>query len=208
MRSPPCSTMSGSMSPRSWRCPSRGGVGPPPGGRRLPPVAQRRGGEPHEATDAKTAIALYCTRDLGLDPKDVDDACEEIAAHAQRVYPPGTVGHAYRVLLRLAQPWQTRYPLLETSGIIGDHHDDDPAGPEQGGVRTPHLAHPLFPLARAPLLPIGLLNGGADGDAVVPPHNLSELWTALEHVWQDPNESLDDLMEVLPGPDFPTGGGG
>src|SRR3972149_3477930 len=62
-------------------------------------------------------------------------------------------------------------------------------------------------MARAPLLPIGLLNGGADGGGMVPPHNLSELWTALEHVRQDPDESLDDLMEVLPGPDFSTGGG-
>jgi DNA gyrase subunit A len=174
--------------------------------RRLLHVVHELVDEPHEATDAKTAIALYCTRDLGLDPQDVDDACDELAAHTQRLYPPGTVGDAYRALLRLAQPWQTRYPLLETSGIIGDHHDDDPAGPEQVGVRISHLAHTLLPLDRAPLLPIGLLNGGADGDAVVPPHNLSELWTALEHVRQDPDESLDDLMEVLPGPDFPTGG--
>src|SRR3990170_3211517 len=131
--------------------------------RRLLHVVHELVDESHEATDAKTAIALYCTRDLGLDSKAVDDACEEIAAHAQRVYPPGTVGHAYRVLLSLAQPWQTRYPLLEASGIIGDHHDDDPAGPEQVGVRISRLAHTLLPLDRAPLLPIGLLNGGADG---------------------------------------------
>src|SRR3990172_8251287 len=179
MRSPPCSMMSGSMSPRSWRSSGGRGMTPDPskligwtapidlldGGspvvRRLLHVVHELVDEPHEATDAKTAIALYCTRDLGLDPRDVDDACEEIAGHAQPVYPPPTLGRAYRVLLRLAQPWQTRSPLLETSGTIGDHHDDDPAGPDQIGVRIAHLAHTLLPLDRAPLLPIGLLNGDA-----------------------------------------------
>lgn len=161
--------------------------------------------EPHYATDAKSVIALYGTRDLGLDPDDVEQACEDIAAQVQRVYPPGTVGDIYRTLLTLGQPWRTRYPLLDLSGMIGDHHDDDPGGPELVGVRVSTLAHTLIPLDRPPLLPIGLLNGSDHGDALIPPHNLSELWTALEHIRQDPAESLDDLMEVLPGPDFPTG---
>ncbi len=161
--------------------------------------------EPHHATDAKSVLSLYGTRDLGLDADDVERACEEIAAHTRRVYPPGTVGDAYRTLLKLGQPWRARYPLLDLSGMIGDHHDDDPGGPDLVGVRVSKLAHTLIPLDRAPLLPIGLLNGSDDGDALIPPHNLSELWTALEHVRQDPAESLDDLMEVLPGPDFQTG---
>lgn len=173
--------------------------------RRLLHVVHELLDEPHDATDAKTVISLYCTRDLGLDADDVEQACEEIAAQVQRVYPPGTVGDAYRTLLKLGQPWRTRYPLLDLSGMTGDHHDDDPGGPELVGVRVSKLAHTLIPLDRAPLLPIGLLNGNDEGDALIPSHNLSELWTALEHLRQDPAESLDDLMEVLPGPDFPTG---
>ncbi len=174
--------------------------------RRLLHVAHELLDEPHHAIDAKTLLALYCTRDLSLDSDDVERALEDIAAHVQRFYPPGTVGGAYRTLLRLAQPWHARYPLLTASGMIGDHHDDDPGGPELVSVRVSAVAHTLLPLDRAPLLPIGLLNGSAEGDVLIPSHNLSELWTALEHLRQDPDESLDDLMEVLPGPDFPTGG--
>jgi DNA gyrase/topoisomerase IV subunit A len=90
--------------------------------------------------------------------------------------------------------------------MIGDHHDDEPGGPDLVSVRVSELSHTVLPLDRPPLLPIGLLNGRTDGDAVIPPHNLSELWTAMEHLRQDPDESLDDLMEVMPGPDFPSGG--
>lgn len=174
--------------------------------RRLLHVVHELLDEPHHAVDAKRVLALYCARDLGLDPDDVERACEDIGAHVQRIYPPGTVGDAYRTLLRLAQPWRTRYPLIDASGMIGDHHDDDPGGPDLLSLRVSRVSRIVLPLDRAPLLPIGLLNGQEESDAIVPPHNLSELWTAMEHIRQTPDESLDDLLEVLPGPDFPTGG--
>lgn len=174
--------------------------------RRLLHVAHELADEPHQRIDAKRIVTLFCTRELGLDPDDVEAACEEVAAHVQHHYLPGTVGHAYRTLLRLAQPWRVRYPLLEAAGMIGDHHDDDPGGPDLVSVRVSHVSDTVLPLDRPPLLPIGLLNGRSEGDAVIPPHNLSELWTAMEHLRQDPDESLDDLMEVMPGPDFASGG--
>lgn len=174
--------------------------------RRLLHVVHEVLDEPHHAVDAKRIVTLYCTRELGLDPRDVEEACEEIAAQVQRVYPPGTVGDAYRTLLRLAQPWRARYPLITASGLIGDHHDDDPGGPDLVSVRVSRVSHIVLPLDRAPLLPIGLLNGDLEHDVIVPSHHLSELWTAMEHIRQSPDESLDDLLEVLPGPDFPTGG--
>jgi DNA gyrase subunit A len=174
--------------------------------RRLLHVVHELVDEPDERIDAKRVVTLYCTRELGLDPDDVEAACEEVAAHVQHDYLPGTVGHVYRTLLRLTQPWRARYPLLEAAGMIGDHHDDEPGGPDLVSVRVSEVSHTVLPLDRPPLLPIGLLNGRSDSDAVIPPHNLSELWTAMEHLRQEPDESLDDLMEVMPGPDFPTGG--
>lgn len=174
--------------------------------RRLLHVVHELVDEPKDRIDVKSALTLFCTRELGLDADDVEAACEDVAAHVQHDYLPGTVGHAYRTLLRLAQPWRSRYPLLEAAGMIGDHHDDEPGGPDLTSVRVSDFLHTVLPLDRPPLLPIGLLNGRDDADAVVPSHNLSELWTAMEHVRQDSDESLDDLMEVLPGPDFPSGG--
>jgi len=174
--------------------------------RRLLHIVHELIDEPHDSVEARTVVALYATRELGLDPHDVEQACEAIAAHVERSYPPGTVGDAYRTLLRLAQPWHTRYPLLDARGAIGDHHDDDPAGPELVSLRPSDRSGTLLPLDRAPLLPLGLLNGAMDDRGLIPSHNLSELWTAMEHLRQDPREQLDDLMEVLPGPDFPSGG--
>ncbi len=174
--------------------------------RRLLHVVHELVDEPHDRIDAKAVMSLFCTRELGLDPDDVEAACEEVAAHVQQHYSPGTVGYVYRTLLGMAQPWRARYPLLEVAGMIGDHHDDEPGGPDLVSIRVSDLSHTVLPLDRPPLLPIGLLNGRDDADVVVPSHNLSELWTAMEHVRQDPEESLDDLMEVLPGPDFPSGG--
>lgn len=174
--------------------------------RRLLHIVHELVDEPHDLVEARTVVTLYATRELGLDAHDVEHACEEIAAHVERVYPSGTVGDAYRTLLRLAQPWHARYPLLDARGAIGDHHDDDPAGPELVSLRPSNLSNTLLPLDRAPMLPLGLLNGAMDDRGLIPSHNLSELWTAMEHLRQDPHEPLDDLMEVLPGPDFPGGG--
>lgn len=174
--------------------------------RRLLHVVHELIDEPHERIDAKRVVTLFCTRELGLDPMDVEVACEEVAAHVQHHYLPGTVGHVYRALLRLTQPWRVRYPLLEGAGMIGDHHDDEPGGPDLVSVRVSELSHTVLPLDRASLLPIGMLNGRIDAETAIPSHNLSELWTAMEHLRQDPDESLDDLMEVMPGPDFASGG--
>jgi DNA gyrase subunit A len=174
--------------------------------RRLLHVVHELVDEPHDRIDAKRVVTLFCTRELGLDPAEVEAACDEVAAHVQHDYLPGTVGHVYRTLLRLTQPWRTRYPLVDAAGMIGDHHDDDPGGPDLVSVRVSDVSHTVLPLDRPALLPIGLLNGRLDGAPMVPSHNLSELWTAMEHVRQDPDESLDDLMAVMPGPDFPSGG--
>ncbi|MFZ5861233.1 MAG: DNA gyrase subunit A [Nitrospirota bacterium] len=174
--------------------------------RRLLHVVHELVDEPHDRIDAKRVVTVFCTRELGLDPDDVEAACDDVSAHVRQEYLPGTVGHVYRTLLRLTQPWRARYPLLDAAGMIGDHHDDDPGGPDLVSVSASKVSDTVLPLDRPPLLPLGLLNGRLDGAPMIPSHNLSELWTAMEHVRQDPDESLDDLMAVMPGPDFPSGG--
>jgi DNA gyrase/topoisomerase IV subunit A len=177
-----------------------------PVARRLLHIVHEIAETPRERIDAKRVLMLFGVRELGLDAADVEAACEDVAARVDAEYPPGTVGHAYRALLRLGQPWRIRYPMLEVAGMIGDHHDDDPGGPDLMSVRPSDVSTTVLPLDRPPLLPIGLLNGRIDSAPMSPPHNLSELWTAMEHLRQDPDESLDDVMAVMPGPDFPSGG--
>jgi hypothetical protein len=122
-------------------------------------------------------------------------------------YPPGHLGFYYRELLALTQPWRCRYPLFDSKGMpIGELHDDEPSGPEYVEICLSKAAHLLMPRRSPPLLPISLLNGSAGSEGtLIPPHNLYELWIAQEQVRQDPKISLDDLMETIPGPDFPVG---
>jgi hypothetical protein len=122
-------------------------------------------------------------------------------------YSAGSLGFYYRELLALCQSWRCRYPLFETEGMpIGDLHDDSPAGPEFVEVSLSRIAQVLMPRRKAPLLPISLLNGATtSGGALIPSHNLYELWIAQEQVRQNPNISLEELLTTMPGPDLPTG---
>ena len=145
---------------------------------------------------------------LGLDEIDAEEECEALAAGAAPLAgdPEGSIGHAYWTLIRMGAPWRCRYPLLDLRGMIGDRHDEIPFGPESVELRLSRHAHLLLPRNRPPFLPLSLLNGvELRDDAEVPPHNLEELWLAMEHVRQDPRIPLRDLMEILPGPDFACG---
>jgi len=129
-------------------------------------------------------------------------------------------------LYRLAQPWVTRYPLVKGLGNFGSIDGGAPGGPmvveghvsdlaraafedviprpSRDGLR--HYPHDTPLAARLPFL---LLNGsapGAPGPFLLPPHNLREVAEALILLTRDVDTPVDDLLDVLLGPDFPTGG--
>ncbi len=163
----------------------------------------------HVFMTAKELLHAFATHDLGLDEEDYEEECEELEGHVGPIedYSPDQVGYAYRILLRMGLPWRKRYPLFDLRGMYGDIHDEIPFGPESVELRLSQAAYRLIKIDKNPLLPLALLNGVvlADGSEI-PSHNLEELWMAMEHLRQEPNLPLENLMEVIPGPDFAAGG--
>jgi len=163
----------------------------------------------HIFMTAKELLHALATRDFGMDEDDFEEECEEMESVVGPIedYAPKSVGYAYRILLRMGLPWRNRYPFFDLRGMFGDLHDEIPFGPNSVELRLSQAAHRLLTLDKNPLLPLSLLNGVilADGTEI-PSHNLEELWMAMEHLRQNPNLPLEDLMEVIPGPDFAAGG--
>ncbi len=145
-------------------------------------------------------------------------------------YHPHGDAAIYDTLVRLVQDFSMRYPLIDGQGNFGSIEDDPPAAPRYTEARMAMIADDLLqdidkntvdfvpnydgsemqPVALPAKLPNLLLNG-AQGIAVgmatnIPPHNLGELCDALGHLIDHPDATVDDLLEYLPGPDFPTGG--
>ena len=135
----------------------------------------------------------------------------------------------YDAMVRLAQPFSMRYMLVDGQGNFGSVDGDPPAAMRYTEVRMARLAHELLadleketvdfgdnydgseqePLVLPNKVPNLLLNG-SEGIAVgmatkIPPHNLRELITATIHLIRDPAATVDDLMGIVQGPDFPTG---
>jgi DNA gyrase subunit A len=146
-------------------------------------------------------------------------------------YHPHGDAAIYDTLVRMAQEFSLRYPLVDGQGNFGSIDGDMPAAMRYTEVRLTKLAEELLrddidkdtvpwipnydgserepnPLpAKVPNLLINGSSGIAVGMATnIPPHNLTEVIAALELYMDDPGVGLDKLMAVLPGPDFPTGG--
>lgn len=146
-----------------------------------------------------------------------------------KMHPHGD-GAVYDALARLAQPWNMRYPLVDGQGNFGSVDGDPPAAMRYTEARLSAIAEELLfdidkdtvnfrdnfdgsyrePTVLPARLPNLLLNGSA-GIAVgmatnIPPHNLGELCDAITLVIDNPEVTLEELLEVLPGPDFPTAG--
>ncbi len=136
----------------------------------------------------------------------------------------------YEAVARMAQDFSLRYPLIDGQGNFGSIDGDAPAAMRYTEVRLSRLAHELLqdldketvdfvanydgslkePLVLPTRLPNLLVNGGS-GIAVgmatnIPPHNLGEVCEALLALLANPEITLPELLAVLPGPDFPTGG--
>jgi DNA gyrase subunit A len=146
-------------------------------------------------------------------------------------YHPHGDGPIYDTVVRMAQEFSMRYPLVDGQGNFGSVDGDMPAAMRYTEVRLTKLAEEMLrddiDKETVPFLPNydgserephplpakvpNLLINGSSGIAVgmatnIPPHNLTEVIAALRLYMDDPAVPLDQLMAVLPGPDFPTGG--
>ena len=136
----------------------------------------------------------------------------------------------YDTIVRMAQDFSMRYPLVDGQGNFGSVDGDPPAAMRYTEIRMMRLAHQLLEdldketvdfipnydesMAEPTVLPArvpNLLVNGSSGIAVgmatnIPPHNLSEVIDAIKAVIDTPEITIEELMEHIPGPDFPTGG--
>ena len=173
---------------------------------------------------------LYAMRQLKLSPKSSFRKCAKIVGEVMGNYHPHGDKAIYDALVRLAQTFSTRYPLVEGQGNFGNIDGDNPAAQRytearlsdvsiimlegldesavhfkdnyDGSEQEPEVLPGFFPQ---------LLANGAYGIAVgmatsIPPHNILEICDAAVKISQRPTLSDLDLMTLFKGPDFPTGG--
>ncbi len=173
---------------------------------------------------------LYGMLELGLTPDKPYKKSARIVGEVLGKYHPHGDSAVYEAMVRMAQPWSLRYPLVEGQGNFGSIDNDAPAAMRYTEARLASIALTLLadldketvdfapnfdeslkePTVLPGLLPNLLLNG-ASGIAVgmatdIPPHNLSDVVRALLLLLNDPSVSSEALIEAIQGPDFPTGG--
>jgi DNA gyrase subunit A len=173
---------------------------------------------------------LVAMHDLGLGPNAGTSKCAGIVGETMKRYHPHGEQTIYPTLVRMAQDWNMRHRLVHSQGNFGSIAGLPPAAMRYTEARlTPVAAEMLADLDsdtvdfadnydgkyREPLvLPSkfpNLLVNGSDGIAVgmatdIPPHNLREVCNGIIKFIDEPGVSLEELMEIIPGPDFPTGG--
>lgn len=173
---------------------------------------------------------LVAMNDLNLGPNASRVKCAKIAGDTSGNYHPHGEAVIYPTLVRMAQHWNTRYVLIDKQGNFGslaglpaaamrytearlsavaadmladlDKETVDLVPNYDGRLREPVVLPSRFP---------NLLVNGSDGIAVgmttsIPPHNLGEICDAIVKLIDDPNTTVDELISIVPGPDFPTGG--
>lgn len=173
---------------------------------------------------------LYAMRQLNLSPGGKHRKCAKISGDTSGDYHPHGEQVIYPTLVRMAQPWIMRYTLVDGQGNFGSVDGDPPAAMRYTEARLTHASVELMEdldkdtVALVPnydetkqeptVFPAkfpNLLCNGSSGIAVgmatnIPPHNLLELIKATLMVVDDPATTVDDIMKVMPAPDFPTGG--
>jgi topoisomerase-4 subunit A len=173
---------------------------------------------------------LYAMRQLRLDPSSGFKKSARVVGDVIGQYHPHGDQSIYDALVRLAQDFAARYPLIEGQGNFGNIDGDNPAAMRYTEARLTEVAEALLAgidedavdfrpnydgTAQEPVvLPGGfpnLLANGAAGIAVgmatsIPPHNAGELCDALLHLIRTPNARIETLVDLVKGPDFPTGG--
>lgn len=173
---------------------------------------------------------LYAMRQLNLTPGAKHRKCAKICGDTSGDFHPHGESVIYPTLVRMAQDWAMRYCLIQGQGNFGSIDGDPPAAMRYTEARLTNGAIMIMedlekdtvdmvsnydetknePVVFPSKFP-NLLANGSSGIAVgmatnIPPHNLSELIQATLLILENPATSIDELMQVMPGPDFPTGG--
>jgi DNA gyrase subunit A len=173
---------------------------------------------------------LVAMRDLNLGPASSRTKCSKIVGETMGNYHPHGDGAIYPTLVRMAQSWAMRETLISPQGNFGSLAGLPPAAMRYTEARLSAAAaemlqdldhdtvefvptydqqrtEPVVLPSRFPNLLVNGSNGIAVGMATsIPPHNLSEVCDATILLIDNPNAGIGQIMEVMPGPDFPTGG--
>ena len=173
---------------------------------------------------------LFAMRELGLNPASGFKKCARVVGDVIGKYHPHGDVAVYDTMVRLAQDFAVRYPLVEGQGNFGNVDGDRAAAMRYTEARLTAAATALMdgldddavdfrptysgdedePVVMPAAFP-NLLANDTSGIAVgmatnIPPHNLEELCNGLQHLIKHPEAEVKDLVEIIPAPDFPTGG--
>ena len=173
---------------------------------------------------------LYAMHELGVTPDKPYRKCARIVGDVLGKYHPHGDSSVYSALVRLAQDFATRYPLVDGQGNFGSVDGDGAAAMRYTEARmskmnmemladidketvdfAPNFDETLMQPTVMPCRYPNLLVNGSSGIAVgmatnIPPHNLGEIIDGVVKMIDNPDVSIQELMEVVKGPDFPTGG--
>jgi topoisomerase-4 subunit A len=173
---------------------------------------------------------LYTMRELKLNPSSAFKKCAKIVGDTMGNYHPHGDSAIYDAMVRLAQSFAVRYPLVDGQGNFGNIDGDSAAAYRYTEARLTAIAEALMEGIdedsvdfretyagdgeEPVVLPAGfpnLLANGASGIAVgmatnIPPHNINEICAALLHLIKHSNAAVETLLSHMPGPDYPTGG--
>ena len=173
---------------------------------------------------------LYTMQQMGLQPNRSTRKCARIVGEVMGKYHPHGNLAVYDALVRLAQPFAMRYPLVDGQGNFGSVDGDPPAADRYTEARLTRVASALLedldketvdfrpnydgneiePDVLPTRIP-NLLVNGSDGIAVgmatkIPPHNLTEIVDATITLVNNPHTQLAEILQIVKGPDFPTAG--
>ena len=173
---------------------------------------------------------LYAMDQMGLQSTKQFRKCAGTVGEVLKSYHPHGDAAVYETLVRMAQPWSMRYPLVLGQGNFGSVDDDPPAAMRYTEAKMAAIADELLrdidkdtvdfvpnydnqteePTVMPARLPNLLLNGST-GIAVgmatnIPPHNLVEVCNGIIYLIDQPDATTEDLSRIIRGPDFPTGG--
>jgi DNA gyrase subunit A len=173
---------------------------------------------------------LYTMHEMGLQHNKKYTKCAKVVGQAMGVYHPHGDSAIYDALVRMAQPFSMRYPLVDGQGNFGSVDGDPPAAMRYTECRLVRMSNDLLAdiemetvdfvpnydesTLEPAVLPTrypNLIVNGANGIAVgmatnIPPHNLTEVVDAAIEMVNNPHAGLADVLRHVQGPDFPTGG--